>query len=123
MSELASNLLWPLDGAGDALSALAQARRISPRAAPAMDTDTNASIDVLAAALGIEAEPIEARYGDIEALLAQAEGAILRVTVGIENGLILIVKGGRRRARTRGRATVSVRATAKAAEWSRSTRT
>lgn len=96
MSEFASTLLWPLDGAGDALSALAQARRIGPRTAPAMDTDSTASIDVQAAALGIEAEPIEARYGDIEALLAQADGAILRVTLGAESGLILIVKGGRR---------------------------
>ncbi len=49
----------------------------------------------MAAAMGLEAEPIEANYGEIEAFLAQADGAILSVSVAGATGWILIVKSRR----------------------------
>ena len=93
-SILCPSIVWPQARTHDAVAALARARRLSPSTAA---VDTTAEIDTLAQAMGLEAEPIEARYGEIETLLAQAEGIILRVKLGSENGLLLVVKGGRHR--------------------------
>lgn len=99
MSELSPAVVWPLSRAQDAVAALAQARRIGSRAAPALDSSADVDIDSAALTFGLEAEPIEARYGEIETLLAQARGVIVQVEIGAESGLILIVKGGRSRLR------------------------
>lgn len=97
MSELSSALVWPLRHAGAAVSALAHARHVDLRGAPTPDADAVASVVGHAATLGLEAEPIEALYGEIEEFLGRADGVILRVTVGEDEGLVLIIKGGRRR--------------------------
>lgn len=95
MSEAIATLVWPLDRAAEAVSALARVRRISMHAVPTLNAGTD--IQALAAALSLEAEPVEARYSELTATLARADGAILRITVGADSGLILIVKGGYRR--------------------------
>jgi ATP-binding cassette subfamily B protein len=74
--------------------ALARARRLAPGIA---HTALTVEVEALAAAVGLEAEPIEARYDEVEAMLAQASGVILRVAVAGEPGLLLVIKGGRHR--------------------------
>lgn len=92
MPSLDASMVWPPSQVHDAVAALARARGLAP-ATVSMQTD--AAIDTLAAAMGVEAEPIEACYSDIETLLTQAGGALLQVTVAGIAGWILVVNSGR----------------------------
>jgi ATP-binding cassette, subfamily B, bacterial len=101
MSKPWSTLIWPSSRAGDAVAALACARRLQSTVdAGALQTgatlEIHAQISVLAASLGLEAEPIKSYYNEVQTLLAQAAGAILEVKVLGETGLLLVVKGGRK---------------------------
>ena len=95
MFEGVSAFIWSSNHGREAVSALAHARRMNLRVAPAQDVTVFAGIEACAGALGLDAEPIEAPYSQIEHVLAQAEGLILHVTVGVKNGLVVIIKGGR----------------------------
>jgi ATP-binding cassette subfamily B protein len=94
MADAWSTMVWPSSRTGEAVVALARARRLAPGIAHVAST---MEVDALTAALGLEAEPIEARYDEVEAMLAQAEGVILRVVVAGEPSLLLVVKSGRHR--------------------------
>jgi len=100
MSEVWSTLIWPTSRAGEAVATLAHTQRFKLADIDITKTidsfEANVGIERLAATLGLEAEPIEARYDEVEKLLIQSKGTILEVKVGSESGLLLVVKGGRR---------------------------
>lgn len=93
MSSPLTGMIWPQSRIQDAVAALARARRLD---AVAVDTQSNAEVGSLAAAMGLEAEAVEACYGEIEGFLARANGALLSITVGDVSGWLLIVKSGHR---------------------------
>jgi ATP-binding cassette subfamily B protein len=95
VSEL-SESVWPLERAGEALQALANAAGLSSRAAemPPAPAQLDAAgmtrfVEGGAAWLGIEAEPFNVPYREITAALERASPALLLV----EDGLYLLVKG------------------------------
>lgn len=97
MPDCASELVWPSSHFREAILALAHARHMNLRVAPMQDGAVFSGIEDCAGALGLEAEPIEALYSQIERLLTQAEGLILHTTVGAKSGFVLILGGARRR--------------------------
>lgn len=97
MSECVATLIWPLSLGREALLALARVRNMDSSVVTAQGVTDATGVEACARALNLEAEPIEAPYSQIEHLLAHADGLILHVTVGTQNGLVLIIKGGRRR--------------------------
>lgn len=98
MPELGKSMVWPLARAPEAVAALAHAQRLgSAAAAMEMSANTTVDIDALAAGMGLEAEPIEISYDEIETLLTQSEGAILQVKLDGEIGFLPIIKSGRQR--------------------------
>lgn len=97
MSEWESAFVWPRSHVREALSALARVQHMDQRAVTAQGVTNAAGIEACASALNLEAEPIEAPYGQIERLLAQAESLVLQVTVDGKDGLVLVIKGGPRR--------------------------
>lgn len=84
-------LAWPLGRAGEALEALARKADLLPSALSAplphifLDSPgaTNAGltqwIDQLARQLGVEAEPVESAYADVDTLAQEAAPALLRL--------------------------------------------
>ncbi len=86
--------LWPPARTADALQALARARRFGCVIGPAID---GAGIEMQAAALGIEAESIEACYDDVAMLLARMDSILLSISSATGQGWLLVMKGGRRR--------------------------
>lgn len=98
MSKLRPDWAWPVSCAPEAVTALAHARRLNPKTASPMETrGMNTTIETLAMAVGLEAESIETRYNEIETLLAQADGAILKIKSDHETALILVIKSGKKR--------------------------
>src|SRR5689334_6598965 len=88
--EQANNLLnyaWPLSRLGEALAALAEADGLAPQLAtlPTLPksqalTDfeaINRWVEVAADQLGIEAEPLEILYGQVEQVVREAGPALL----------------------------------------------
>ena len=94
MSAAWSTLLWAPTRAHDALLALARVRHLA-MATPS--ESTHGSIETRAAALGLEAEPVEACYDDIELLLSRAESMLINLSVADTSGWLLLIKGGARR--------------------------
>lgn len=99
-------LTWPLERAGEALTALAAQARLGPAARevgapdPAILADPgDAAIERwlagAAAALGLEAEAVDTDLGGVDELLRAAAPALLRT--GPEGrALLLLLRGGRR---------------------------
>lgn len=98
MPENVSWCVWPLHEKREAICALADARYRGRRLVAASGAAVASGVEACAGALGLEAEEIEAPYGQIGRVLAQADGLILHVAAGAENGLILVIKGGRHHA-------------------------
>ncbi len=103
------NLLWPAARLGEALEALARASGLPagrsglPAPPPDLLRSTDAApaglpltrwIEGAASFLGLEAEPVEARYGDVAALIRRAGPALLRVQGS--DGLFLVLLGAAR---------------------------
>jgi ATP-binding cassette, subfamily B, bacterial len=102
-----SRLSWPISKLGEAVEALARTGSLSPRAGVAstppedlaQDDDETLGhwIDVAARSLGLEAEPVETPYAEIERLVRGAGPALLRLS-GQGESRFLVLLGGRRRA-------------------------
>jgi ATP-binding cassette subfamily B protein len=98
--------LWPLDRLGDALEALARRTSLSPEPAEllkppeALLTDGPEAVgrwlQATASALGIEAEPVEAAYGEALSLVKGAAPALLLVQDGPGPCVLALQRGGRR---------------------------
>jgi ATP-binding cassette, subfamily B, bacterial len=101
-----TTLTWPAARLGEALEALARAAGLAPRAVeplsppagPLWPSDEVLGRWLAAAAghLGLEAEPMESTYGEVERLLLQVGPALLRLPGDSEPCFVALL-GGRRR--------------------------
>lgn len=113
MSAPLERVSWPAARLGEALEALSRAAALPVKGAglpappadllrPGVAQPTGLAlgrwIEGAASLLGLEAEPVEARYGDVEALIRRAGPALLRVQ-GPEGRFLALVGASRRRAR------------------------
>ncbi len=94
----AAALCWPAARAAEGLEILARAARIrtTGRQAPSSGVTRVESIDAAAAALEIDAEPIDATFGDLDMLLRTAAPAVLRLN---DDAFVMLL--GRRGSRLR----------------------
>ncbi len=100
-------LAWPVSRLGEALEALARTGGLAPRSvevpAPPGSLMWNSSealgrwIEATAGGLGLEAEPVEVPYAEVERLVRSAGPALLRLPDGDEPHFLALL-GGRRRA-------------------------
>jgi ATP-binding cassette, subfamily B, bacterial len=100
-------LAWPISRLGEACAALARTRGLSPRSVEPStppqglahsDSEALARwIEAAAACLGLEAEPVEASYAEVERLVQGAGPALLRLPADGEPRFLALL-GGRRRA-------------------------
>ncbi len=98
MPELPLSAIWPIADAKYAVTALAaECRMATENISANAAVNQTQNITELAASLGLEAEEIDTFYTDVDTLLTQAAGVILRVKVDQVDGLVLILKGGRYR--------------------------
>src|ERR671928_368524 len=94
-------LAWPAERLSEAVSALARLSGLKPaklelaepREPSAEELDR--WIGVAAAAMGLEAEPVETAYGEVEALVRQSAPALLRLPDGEPRFLLLLAGGWR----------------------------
>ena len=100
-----TGLLWPADRLGEALHALARESGLEPKAEPSSgpadpgDPEAlGAWIEAAAAGAGLEAEPVETSYAEIEALLGRAAPAFLRLPGEESSQFLALALSGRRRA-------------------------
>jgi ATP-binding cassette subfamily B protein len=103
-----TTLAWPASRLGEALEALALAAGLEPRAveppSPAAgllwygDETLGRWLQAAAGHLGLEAEPLEISYGEVERRLRQAGPALLRLPVDGEPCFLALLGGGRRAA-------------------------
>lgn len=98
-------LAWPASRLGEALSTLARRGGLHPAKLDLPEPDEAASPEVLdrwigaaAAAMALEAEPVEASYGEIEALIRGAGPALLRLPGEGNPRLLPLVRVGWRTA-------------------------
>ncbi|WP_438019888.1 ABC transporter ATP-binding protein [Sorangium sp. So ce315] len=113
MSASLDSASWPAARLGEAMEALARAAALPVKGAgaPAPPADLlrpevtqpgglplGRWMEGAAGSLGLEAEPVEARYGDVEALIRRAGPAVLRVQ-GPEGRFLALVGVSRGRAR------------------------
>src|SRR2546421_6986574 len=95
---------WPAAKLGEALEALARAAALAPRAVEYLSPPVGLHGDEalgrwLAAAaghLGLEAEPTEIPYGEVERLLQRVSPALLRLPGDGEPHFVALLGGGRR---------------------------
>ncbi|HWS99783.1 MAG TPA: ABC transporter ATP-binding protein [Pyrinomonadaceae bacterium] len=103
MSAELENVSWPFERAGEAMETLARAGGLHVRRAefpppPAAD-DADAHDRWMEAAgnsIGLEVEPAETRYGEVESLLRRAGPALIKLEVGDGHRLLALVRGRRR---------------------------
>jgi ATP-binding cassette subfamily B protein len=81
-----ADLAWPAGRLGEALAALARQSGLDPRkldlrepGETATAEDLDRWISAAAAAMGLEAEPVEASYGEVETLVQRSAPALLRL--------------------------------------------
>ncbi|MBI1914947.1 MAG: ABC transporter ATP-binding protein [Planctomycetes bacterium] len=113
MTASLAEISWPASRLGEALVALGRAGRLGTRAVevssppPALVTDGGGLgrwIEAAAAWLGVEAEPVEALYPEVHALVCEAGPALLRLppdrvlaNAPTEARFLVLVGGGGRR--------------------------
>lgn len=106
MTDGLAHVGWPLARLGEALELLARQSGVAPRVtetpAPPMGLAAAGGealgrwIEAAAAALGLEAEPVEAPYGEIAGLVRGAAPAVLRLpAAGGEPGFLVLAGRGR----------------------------
>lgn len=94
---------WPLSRLGEALETLARKCGLAPRALPASRLAETAEdleqlplvIDALAAALGLEVEPVEATHAGLDQLLLHSHPSLLAVRIQGEPALLALVRARR----------------------------
>ncbi len=104
-------LVWPADRLGEALSALTRAAGLGAAKLDLPEPSPDVSVEELdrwigaaAAAMGLEAEPVEAAYGEVAALVGHAAPALLRLPGAMgEGGFLALLAGGRRQVKVLGR--------------------
>jgi len=100
-------LAWPASRLNEALEALARRANLSPRAVELLsppaelrqqgDEALGQWLRLAADHLGLEAEPTEIPYGEVEPLLRQVGPALLRLPGDGEPCVLALLSGGRRR--------------------------
>ncbi len=101
-------LAWPAERLGEAVSALARlsglkpAKLDLPEPRESSPDEVDRWIGAAAAAMGLEAEPVEAAYGEVEALVRQSAPAVLRLPEGTSPRFLLLLSGGLRTVRLLG---------------------
>jgi ATP-binding cassette subfamily B protein len=101
-------LAWPADRLGDALSALARRSGLAPgkldlpEPRGSSPEELDRWIGAAAAAMGLEAEPVEAPYDEVEALVGRSAPALLRLPGGAGPRFLLLLGQGRRDVRVLG---------------------
>jgi ATP-binding cassette subfamily B protein len=79
----AAPLCWPLDRLGEALSATARAAGLAleagPTSPPASPDRLDRWVEAAAGSLGVEAQPVHARYGELDGLIRAGSPALLRL--------------------------------------------
>jgi ATP-binding cassette subfamily B protein len=94
-------LAWPADRLGEALSALVRrsglgpAKLDLPEPRGASPEEVERWIGAAAGAMDVEAEPVEAAYGEVEALVRQSAPALLRLPDDPPRFLLLLAGGWR----------------------------
>jgi ATP-binding cassette subfamily B protein len=97
-------LAWPAERLGEALTALAQQSGLQPAplelASPRSpsEDDLGRWLDAAAAAMELEIEPVEAAYGEVEALVGRSAPALVRLP-GTAPRFLALLTAGRRRVR------------------------
>ncbi len=109
MNPLLSNS-WPLRNLGEAIEALARASQLLPQgelgaaSASLPPSEVYAAeggailarwMELAANRLGIEAEPVQAAYGEVDHLLESAAPALLYISVDGETRFLALLRGGR----------------------------
>lgn len=96
-------LSWPAGRLAEALSSLASRSGLGPRKLDLPQTGNTLDSDALerwigaaAGVMGLEAEPVEAAYGEVEGLVRQSAPALLRLGADGHRFLVVLA-GGRRR--------------------------
>jgi hypothetical protein len=97
---------WPAARLGEVLEALARKARLAPRAVEPLsppagplrpdDEALGRWLSAAAGHLGLEAEPTEIAYGEVERLLLRAGPALLRLPGAGEPSFLALLRGGRR---------------------------
>jgi ATP-binding cassette subfamily B protein len=95
---------WPTGRLGEAIEALARRRRLGIRAAgaegpppPPHEDRLGPWIEAAAAALGLEAEPVEVPYAEVDRLVRGARFALLRLPEAAGSGFLAVLGGRGRR--------------------------
>src|SRR6185295_3061814 len=94
-------LAWPAERLGEAVSALARLSGLKPAKLDLAEPrelsadELDRWIGAAAAAMGLEAEPVETAYGEVEALVRQSAPALLRLPGGEPRFLLLLAGGWR----------------------------
>jgi ATP-binding cassette subfamily B protein len=100
-------IAWPAERLGEALSALARwsgfgsAKLDLPEPRETSAEELDRWMSAAAAAMGLEAEPVEVPYGEVEALIRQSAPALLRLP-GEKERFLPLLAGGRRMVRVLG---------------------
>ncbi|MDQ3624711.1 MAG: hypothetical protein M3463_19880, partial [Verrucomicrobiota bacterium] len=93
---------WPLSRLGEALGLVARIKGLGSRTAPEFaaphDSDKFSQwLDGAATSFGLEAEPVEAWYSDIDGLIHGAAPALLRLPREREADFLVLTKSSKRR--------------------------
>jgi len=96
------HLAWPADRLGEALQILARRSGLGPGELtldePSSTTDPGPWIITAAAAMGLEAEPVDVSYREVESLVRQSAPALLRLPGEGPPRFLALLRGGRRTA-------------------------
>lgn len=97
-----NGLAWPAGRLGEALQTLARRSGLGPEELdldePSGAADLEPWIETAAAAMGLEAEPVDVSYREVESLVRQAAPALLRLPGEGPPRFLLLLRGGRRNA-------------------------
>ena len=97
-----NTLAWPADRLGEALQTLARRSGLEPGELtldePSASADPGSWIVTAAAAMGLEAEPVEVSYREVESLVRQAAPALLLLPGEGPSRFLVLLRGGRRTA-------------------------
>ena len=95
-------LAWPADRLGEALQTLARRSGLNPEDfdldEPSATADLGSWIGTAAAAMGLEAEPVDVSYREVDSLVRQSAPALLRLPGEGPARFLVLLRGGRQTA-------------------------